>query len=197
LTQINSRWRAIALSNPSLWTQIVTNFGLEHISGGQFRKPGCSLSLVEAQLERSGSQRLKIHICGNSWVDIYQIPIFQLLAQYSPCWEELGVGLTKPLVPLLASLCHRLLSLQRLWIVWPHQENKLQSDYFETANSFQTADSLVDVTIHNMFHRPIQLPFGQLTRYQLGCSFEEHMHILKWTPGLIETRIDISDLPFL
>jgi hypothetical protein len=57
------------------------------------------------------------------------------------------------------------------------------------------ACSLVDIGIFNEFRFvPTLLPVHQftLTRYELDCSLDEHMRILKQTPNLVGARISID-----
>ncbi|KAJ7902483.1 hypothetical protein B0H13DRAFT_757118 [Mycena leptocephala] len=147
-----------------------------------------SLSLVQAQIQRS--QKLKIHFDGCHEKDSRpQIQMFQLLAQHSPRWEELSLGLTPELLPSLTVLCDRVSSLKRLWIEW--EESEVQT--IESIDCFQTAFSLVDASIHNECRvLPIALPIHQLTRYQLDGPWEMHRGILKLAPNLVEARIELS-----
>jgi hypothetical protein len=115
--------------------------------------------------------------------------MFQLLAQHSPRWEELSLGLTPELLPSLTVLCDRVSSLKRLWIEW--EESEVQT--IESIDCFQTAFSLVDASIHNECRvLPIALPIHQLTRYQLDGPWEMHRGILKLAPNLVEVRIELS-----
>jgi hypothetical protein len=106
LTHVSSRWRAVSLSTPSLWSQVIV-----------YSDDVYPVSLIETQIQRA--QKLKIHFYGCETADSRpQIRMFQLLSQHSSRWEELSVGLTSDIVPLLTALRDQLPSLERLWIQW-------------------------------------------------------------------------------
>ncbi|KAJ7618987.1 hypothetical protein DFH06DRAFT_1306556 [Mycena polygramma] len=180
LTQISSRWRTIALSTPRLWSRIIVYF--------RRNGSGYPLALVKAHLERS--QRLKIHFYGHSQAASQpQIELFNLLAQHSSRWEELSIGLTAAIVPLLPALRDRLPSLKRLWIQWQDAE----SQTVESLDCFQTAPSLVEVGVYNEFRfLPTAFPIHQLTRYHLDGPWAVHRELLKQASNLIEARIEID-----
>ncbi|KAF7356326.1 F-box domain-containing protein [Mycena venus] len=183
LARISSRWAAIALSTPSLWSRIVIDYPNAKVSSHY------SLALVEAQLRRS--QKLKIHFYGNRRADSPpQIQMFQLLSQHSARWEELSIGLTPETWPLLNALRDRLPSLARLWIQWGCPEDQIG---VQSIDCFDTASSLVDVGIFNE-HRFVStlLPANQLTRYELDCPWEQHKAILKQSQNLLEARIEVG-----
>ncbi|KAJ6580809.1 hypothetical protein B0H19DRAFT_1112473 [Mycena capillaripes] len=114
--------------------------------------------------------------------------MFQLLRQYSSRWEELSVGVTSEIVPLLAALRGQVPSLKRSWIYWSCPESRTSS-----IDCFETASSLVDIGIFHQ-HRfiPIVLPPHQLTRYELNRPWEQHSVILNLAPNLVEARIAIA-----
>ncbi|KAJ7654600.1 hypothetical protein DFH06DRAFT_1047337 [Mycena polygramma] len=180
LTRISSHWRRVSVTTPSLWS-------LVHVDYSAKPKTFYSLSLVEAQIQRS--QKLKIHFYGSVAMDAGpQIAMLELLAQHSARWEELSLGITAKLIPFLPTLRGRLPSLRRIWIQWNETEFPVDS-----IDCFHTAPSLVDVGIYNRTRFiPIGLPAHQLTRYELDCSWPQHMAILKLAPRLVEARIDID-----
>ncbi|KAJ7831366.1 hypothetical protein B0H13DRAFT_1654696, partial [Mycena leptocephala] len=112
LSHICSRWRAISLATPSLWSRIAINYSLSPYSS----------SLAEKQLQRS--QKLKIHFYGSDQVDSGpQVHMFRPLSQQSSRWEELSIGLTPEIAPLINSLRDRVPLLKRLWIQWNSPED--------------------------------------------------------------------------
>ncbi|KAF7345524.1 F-box domain-containing protein [Mycena venus] len=184
VTRISSRWRAVSLSTPSLWSRIAIDYrqGLKGPST-------YSYSLVEVQIQRA--QNLKIHFYGCETADSgVQIQIFRLLLRHSPRWEEFSLGLTSSLVPLLPAVRDRIHSLKRVFIHWfsPESQKAVQS-----IDCFESACSLVDFNAYNE-HRfiPIAHPTHQLRRYQLDCPWEIHKGILKLATNLVEARIVIN-----
>ncbi|KAJ7312512.1 hypothetical protein DFH08DRAFT_943647 [Mycena albidolilacea] len=183
LTQISSRWRAIALSTPSLWSRIAIDYS---------RSQGISpwpLSPIKAQPDYS--RKLKIHFYASREVDSRpQIDMFKLLSEHSARWEKLSVELTAETVPTLVALRDRVPSLRRLWIAWNSADAQVG---VRSVDCFQTASSLVDIGVFNQFGSvPILLPGHQLTRYEIDCPLEEHIGMLKQTPNLVEARISID-----
>ncbi|KAJ7663891.1 hypothetical protein DFH06DRAFT_1295890 [Mycena polygramma] len=160
LTHVSGLWRAVSLSTPSLWSRFAIDYAPAHDPSSAY-----PLAMVDAQIQRSGSQKLKIHFHGCEGVASRpQIQIFQLLAEHSERWKELAIGITAEMVPLLNAMYDRLSSLRRLWIDWSNPHN--QTDVL-SVDFLQTASSLVDVGIYNE-HRfvSIPLPAHHLTRYQ-------------------------------
>ncbi|KAJ7763116.1 hypothetical protein DFH07DRAFT_397928, partial [Mycena maculata] len=98
LTHISSRWRAISLGTPSLWSRIVIRPGYHSI-----------LPMVEAQIQRA--QKLRIYFFGTPIHSRRQRKLFELLSQHSSRWEHLFLQLSTKLVVLLPSLRDRLPSL--------------------------------------------------------------------------------------
>ncbi|KAF8216899.1 hypothetical protein K438DRAFT_1658426 [Mycena galopus ATCC 62051] len=187
LTHVSSRWRAVALSTPSLWSHIVVNYCAGHDVDFSLAYPP---AMMEAQLERS--QNLKINFSGDTKLrPDFQVQMFELLAQHSLRWEELSVGLTFAMTPVLTTIRHRIPSLQRLYIHWSvAPEDPITK---QALDCFQTAPSLVDVSLLNTYHgRPVSLPVHLLTRYEQNCPLEDHRRILTQTPNLIEAHIWIE-----
>ena len=121
LAQISSYWRVISLSTSSLWSLVAIDYSenLHTLPPTYY-----SLALVEAQIQRA--QKLKIHFHGCETADSpTQIQMFQLLSQHSSRWEELSIGLTTTVTPLLAALRDRIPSLRRLWVQWTCREGQV------------------------------------------------------------------------
>ncbi|KAJ7483463.1 hypothetical protein FB451DRAFT_1364382 [Mycena latifolia] len=178
LAQISSRWRAVALSTPSLWSSIVINYTDQHSN---------PLSRVKTQIERA--HKLPIYFYGTEkWMSQPQIEMFSCLAEHSARWDGLFIELTSDLVPLLASLRDRVPSLRRLGIQWDVPDSQAG---VESIDCFQTAPSLSNVDIYNEFGY-VSIPAHQLTRYKLDSPWDVHTSILKLAYNLVEVRIDIS-----
>ncbi|KAJ7302970.1 hypothetical protein DFH08DRAFT_904443 [Mycena albidolilacea] len=144
------------------------------------------MSPIEAQIHRARS--LKIHFHGSKEADSRaQIQMSQLLAQHFSRWEELCLGLTSNILPLLITIHGRLASLERLWIQWNDSERP------DSLDCFWAAPSLVDFgAIHEDHFVPIWLPIHQLTRLELNAPWETHKGILKLAHSLIQVHIEIE-----
>ncbi|KAJ7737091.1 hypothetical protein B0H16DRAFT_1891740 [Mycena metata] len=183
LTQISSHWRAVALSIPSLWSNISIDYMESFHNASTY-----SLPLVETQIQRS--RELRIHFYGCEEMDATpQTAMLQLLSHHSLRWRDLSLGITSAMAPFLPSLRDRLPALKTLWIHW----NIPQSHPAVTPlDCFQTASSLVNVGIHNSeLYVPILFPAHALTRYELNAPWDFHLGILNNAPSLVEARIII------
>ncbi|KAF7362490.1 RNA-directed DNA polymerase from transposon X-element [Mycena venus] len=183
LTRVSSRWRAIAVSTPSLWSRLAIDY-----SGTSDPSSAYPLSLARTHLQRA--HKLKIYFKGyRSGLDVPgQIQMFQLLSEYSSRWEELILILTADIVPLFKALQGRLSSLKRLWIRWCMES---QPAVVRLIDCFQPASSLVDVGLCDCDYllAPTFLPIHQLTRLHLDGSWTKVMGILKLASNLIEARL--------
>ncbi|KAJ6461746.1 hypothetical protein C8R45DRAFT_1108501 [Mycena sanguinolenta] len=177
LTHVCSTGRAVALSQPSLWSLIVIDFSIEE------RYP---LKTVSTQVERARS--LKIHFFGDENHDSRpQIALFGLLAEHSSRWEEFHVQLTLDLVPHVQTL--DLTPLRKAWVQWATAES--YPPEYDTIDFLQTATSPIDVSVcceHGFL--PTRLPvLHHLTRYDFDAPWETHAQLLKSFPNLQEARI--------
>ncbi|KAF7336355.1 F-box domain-containing protein [Mycena venus] len=185
LTHVNRRWRAIAISNPSLLSLVTIKYLPS--SNPTFSFP---LLMVGTQIARA--RQLRIHFHGCETADsLPKIAVFQCLAAHASRWEELCLLLTSQRVPLLAGLRDRVPLLQRLLIEWDQPKSQAG---MESIDCFETAPSLVDAGVSNTFRSiPFRVPVQQLTRYQFDGPWEMHRRILlQVAPSLIEARIIIS-----
>ncbi|KAJ7173355.1 hypothetical protein C8R46DRAFT_946056 [Mycena filopes] len=184
LSHVSRYWRAVALSESSLWSMVALDY--------EQAPPVYPLQMVETQVGRA--KKLKVHFYGCETSDPQvQIETFRLLAKHAPQWEELSVGLTSDLCPLLSSLRDRLPVLCRVFLQSLRDELPTQP-----VDCFQSAPSLVDARVAGRHLRfiPVLFPAHQLTRYQsYSSSWDTHADILKQTLNLVEARItfDLDD----
>ncbi|KAJ6530863.1 hypothetical protein DFH09DRAFT_1285013 [Mycena vulgaris] len=178
LTHISRRWRAVAVSTPSLWSLLVIAWA---------RQSMYPVSIAKLQLERA--RTIKLQFFGRKTRDPRaQIEMFQYLAEYSPRWEELRITVTSDLLPLLASLHDRLPSLRRLFI---QSVDSNGTSGAQIIDCFHNAPSLVDTSIITP-SVSVPLPAHQLTRYYLVGTWDMHRTILKFAPNLVQARVDIT-----
>ncbi|KAJ7457215.1 hypothetical protein B0H11DRAFT_1925153 [Mycena galericulata] len=190
LTQICSRWRAIAVATPSLWSLVAISYSFPQLPDVCDPSPPLHpVSLVKIQLERA--QKLRVHFYGSEYTDaLPQIEMFALLSRYSARWENLSLGLTSHLVPLLPALRDQLPLLSKVWIQWDGPQSQ---DSVESIECFLAAPALSDVGIYNEYRRvAIPFPAQHLTRYDLDGPWELHRDVLALAPNLLEARIQIS-----
>ncbi|KAJ7036645.1 hypothetical protein C8F04DRAFT_1095217 [Mycena alexandri] len=182
LSHVSRYWRAVALSDASLWSLVAVNYDSDN------PRPDYPLSMADTQVGRA--KKLKVHFYGCETSNSQpQIEMFRYLAQHAPQWEELSVGLTSHLVPLLSILRDRVPLLRRLYIQW-------QSDPVSTVGPlecFQNAPSLLEARIkNNLRFLPVLFPAHQFTQYRLDCPWETHATILKEAVNLVEARISVD-----
>ncbi|KAJ7155847.1 hypothetical protein C8R46DRAFT_434454 [Mycena filopes] len=146
--------------------------------------------MAETQVVRA--KKLKVHFYGcEAFNAELQIKMFRFLAQHAAQWEELGLGITSHIAPLLSMLRDRVPLLRRFFLWW-ESRNGLTID---RVDCFQNAPSLVGAWVSDFPPIPVLFPAHHLTRYQLYSSWDDHADILKQTPNLVEARItvDLSD----
>ncbi|KAJ7615652.1 hypothetical protein DFH06DRAFT_123802 [Mycena polygramma] len=184
LTHVSHLWRAVAISNPLLWSLVTISYQPQLDPSTSY-----PLSMVETQMARCPT--LKIHFYGCETTDPGpQIEMFRLLAKDASRWEELSVGLTSALVPLLDGLRGRVPQRRRLWIQW---ESAASQTAAHSIDCFERAPSLVDVGVYNEYRVvPLVFPVRQLTSYQLDAPWDTHWRILQAAPKLVQARINIK-----
>ncbi|KAJ6463570.1 hypothetical protein C8R45DRAFT_1177472 [Mycena sanguinolenta] len=195
LGHISSRWRAVALTSPSLWSLIAVNY-----TGTADDRPAIPQSMLETQLERARTLKVHFYASENFTTMGHQQRMFEFLAAHSTRWEELSISLTANMVRLLTRLQGQLPALRRLWLQWDsaRSQPKATASQLIDIDCFATAPLLVDVGVYNEYvFVPVRLPIRQLVRYQLDGPWTVHKRLLEqaWRT-LVELRIEISfDLP--
>ncbi|KAK7031834.1 ABC protein [Favolaschia claudopus] len=193
LSRVCSRWRAVALSSPFLWSLIAVNYGglgYEDVSP-------YPASMLQAQLSRSRAQNLRIHFYGSEqYTPAPQRQLFMLLTSpaQSTRLEELSLSVTCRLLPLLVNLENESFpKLRRLYLQWDAAHSRQRPTAQQLIRSFETAPTLADVGIfHEHYYVPVHLPVRQLTRYSIDGPWDMHRHILRHARfGLVEARVDV------
>ncbi|KAF8211005.1 hypothetical protein K438DRAFT_1808620 [Mycena galopus ATCC 62051] len=183
LTQISSRWRAVSLSTPSLWSRIAIDYSAESAH--------YSLALVKTQIERTKALRIHFYACSRT-ESVPQSQMWELLSQHSLRWEELSVGITWDMLSSLPALHDRLSSLKRLWIQWEGPENPTT---VPSIDCFQSTPSLVEFAVNTFI--PVAVGLHQLTRYQFVAPWLAHRCMLEQTWNLVEAYIiNFDDEPW-
>ncbi|KAJ7498230.1 hypothetical protein B0H11DRAFT_1999113, partial [Mycena galericulata] len=181
LTHICSRWRAISLATPSLWSQVIIDYDQGFVP---------PLAAIEAQIERAHA--LTIHFFPTSDQSPGpQLEMFEFLANYSLRWEILCLGVTRAMLPALTVLRHRVPLLRTLWMQSSDEDN--DESLIDSVDCFVAAPSLVDVGVFDPYHTvSIPMPVHQLTRYEIEGSLNMHLHLLELAENLIEARIEVD-----
>ncbi|KAJ7654663.1 hypothetical protein DFH06DRAFT_518732 [Mycena polygramma] len=185
LTHVSRGWRAAAVSNPSLWSLVAISYQPSPLVSS----PSYPLPMIETHISRAYT--LKIHFYGCQTSDPNpQIESFKCLAKHALRWEELSLGLTSSLYPLLDGLRGRVPLLRRLAIEWDGEESQQAVD---SIDCFESAPSLADLSIANEYRFiPVSVPTWQLTRYELDAPWDIHRSVLKLVKNLVEARIVID-----
>ncbi|KAJ7498133.1 hypothetical protein B0H11DRAFT_1801159 [Mycena galericulata] len=180
LTQVCSRWRAVSISEPSLWSRIHIDF---------FKNIEYPLTMIETQIQRA--RTLKIHFYGSMDRDSRpQIRMFKFLSEHSGRWEELILQLTTDLVPHLSALENRLPVMRSLWVQW---DSSASQRGVNSLRCFETAYSLGDVVVFSEYRFiPVVLPPHNITRYDIDAPWDTHRAMLKLTPNLVEARVRVN-----
>ncbi|KAF8198808.1 hypothetical protein K438DRAFT_1717737 [Mycena galopus ATCC 62051] len=182
LTQVSSRWRAVALSRSSLWSMVYIDFRFGRLY---------PLEMVRTHMERAHT--LKIHFYASEDVSSRpQIEMFELLSERSAAWEELSIQLTAALLPHVATLRSRLPTLQRAWVQWDTDAS--QTPDITSIDFFRMSNSLVDIGVFSEYRFvPTILPMHhRLTRYDFDAPWKAHQTLLKSLPNLHEVRIRLD-----
>ncbi|KAJ6503749.1 hypothetical protein C8R45DRAFT_973647 [Mycena sanguinolenta] len=178
LTHVSRRWRAIAISKSSLWSQINLVFSPE---------TKYSLDMIRAQIERA--RTLKIEFCGCHDGDSgAQVDMLQLLLEHASTWEEVNLELTAAITALMTAFRGCFTVLQKAAVRWDGPESQAG---VESIDFFWRAASLVDITVFSEYrYIPTLLPVHhQLTRYDFDAPWTTHCELLGSLPNLREVRI--------
>jgi hypothetical protein len=161
LTHICSKWRAIALATPALWTAM------------DFDYYSRSFLICDAWLSRTGSCSLSIHLADHSWMP----EIVAAIVPHRERLEHLKIyGLSERTFPLVDGPLPRLRYLELLLFGSPLDKFTLQS-----APKLRKAVLSSDIALR------VTLPWGQLTSLTLySIEPSKWASILQHTTRLVD-----------
>ncbi|KAJ7314379.1 hypothetical protein DFH08DRAFT_895321, partial [Mycena albidolilacea] len=192
LSAVCSRWRTIALSQPSLWNSFVLNFMDDSDSPGS---AGRILPLVEAHLERSRKLPLAITFFPFRWIECTEAEqaLLDLLAAHCDRWETVVLcGSTLLYDTLIGSIYGRLQILRKLdiWVCsqFDEQDDEPEVDF---SDLFAACPALQEVFINGgryVGDIPVtaDLPWSQLLRYSASNHWPNHVRVLTSAVNLVD-----------
>jgi hypothetical protein len=193
LSAVCSRWRNIALSQPSLWTCISLNFTDD---GPDSPYAAGILPMVRAHLERS--QRFPLHITFYPFFETHcteaEQSALDLIAHHSDRWETLTFSGSPSIYGALESIRDNLPILRRLnaTVRSEHGEPALDiSDLFESCPALQEA--FINAGRYGG-DKPISadLPYPQLLRYSASNPWTNHVHVLRSATNLVDCVLRLT-----
>ncbi|KAJ6493338.1 hypothetical protein C8R45DRAFT_989496 [Mycena sanguinolenta] len=193
LGHICGDWREIALTTPSLWSDIVI-----------FHPRKYPLEKLHALLDRSSNSPLKFLFWTASTTsqEEHRIKEFlQIMVACAPRWISASLSVNPSDWGLLAPLRGRIPRLHYLRVDVSHFGGFLHSQYTVTAQDrsdpFEIAPALRDVTLEDLSTLPhaLKLPFQQLTRIKVAESYTAIRAMLRTTSNLEMASLDFIDDP--
>ncbi|KAJ7880846.1 hypothetical protein B0H13DRAFT_2541252 [Mycena leptocephala] len=186
ITQVCRRWRAIALSFPSLWSVVALDFSPSQ---------GCHFteSALKTHLQRSGSRPLTVIFVaspnGNSQIERRA---FTLLAQQCSRWEAAALYIPLAFLPDLDCLHGQLPLLNALRIVTLGYDDRAREHAIQVSASrgFEIAPSLRSAYLGNRhillpLSLPVLLPWSQLDWYRGENTWRGHLDALREAPQIL------------
>ncbi|KAJ7135117.1 hypothetical protein C8R46DRAFT_1048056 [Mycena filopes] len=187
LSHTCSRWRAIAIDSPSLWSFIAIN------CGGDFKDLAVlhPLPLLRTQLSRA--TRLRLHFeadCTGAHAH-YQTALFELFVEYSAKWFDVDLTLLTGLLPAMEGIRGRVPLLHNLSLGWftSTPDAEVNIDCFIDAPALRSVDLRLER------YPTVSFPYSpQLTRYRLNGPWKRHLDIFQQSaPSLIEARVYVLE----
>lgn len=195
ISTVCSRWRSIALAQPSLWTDICLDFASVldlHFGRKGFASSG-KASKLEAHLERSAQLPLAVEFYSVSSdaggrIIIAEYDALRILEKHCHRWET--ISMTGPdLLFSTSTIDGNLPLLRALHVnIFPALDNDVEVTRLKL---FQNCPSLRVATVNaneNAIFTSIslELPFNQLLQYKSGNSRGQHLNALRLTSNLVD-----------
>jgi hypothetical protein len=191
LTAVSSRWRNIALSQPSLWTCISLDFTDERPDSPSIAG---LVPMVRAYLERS--QQLPLDITFRPFFETRCTEVEQsaldLIAHHSDRWETVTFSGSPSMYEALAGIRNHLPILRRLDIT-VHPE--LEEAVLDISDLFQSCPALQEAFINaGGGEMPVSadLPYTQLLRYSASNPWTNHAHVLRSATNLVDCVLHLT-----
>ncbi|KAJ7879211.1 hypothetical protein B0H14DRAFT_2709652 [Mycena olivaceomarginata] len=187
-SQVSRRWRAIALSQPSLWTSIDLDFGW--IKDGQTR----TIYRLEAHLKRSGNLPLDIDFgCRVPFrTSERELALLNVLTRHSARWETIRINGSLSLSSALVGIRGNLPLLRKLQVLfYPHgpaDQPSVNLDVFGLAPNLREAY----VNLEGNRQVAIVLPFSGLTRYAAHSTWNGHLRALRSAHNLVDCALQLD-----
>lgn len=213
VTHTCTRWRAIAIDTPALWSLLTIDFlprrskinSQASIANPHFAiadtqslsLPSYSLDMVKTHIQRAAT--LKIHFRTASGPVEPQRQLFALLVEHCPRWEQLYLAANPEILPRTGVLVHQLPLLCRMCLRFESgapRNNGPAADatnittiaaFTAAAPTMQDISLVLGIRMVNII--PI-LPSGHLlTHYDLSAPWSTHVHMLRTTTAIVSARI--------
>lgn len=186
LAQVCSRWRAILLSSPLLWSSI--RFSSAHCCLDRFCRAGIPTRLLDLQLKRSGNALLEISWSASSPCSV---PLLRMLLVHSARWGRVSMGRIPPEgVDCPQGLQYHLSHLQSL---------RISTQFLARLPSLKDAPNLTTLRLEaNTLSTGDQKVFSKLPLRHLKHLFVEKpysssfLSILSQTPSIETVEVNGS-----
>ncbi|KAJ7140393.1 hypothetical protein C8R46DRAFT_1320308 [Mycena filopes] len=187
LSHTCSRWRAIAIDSPSLWSFIAIN------CGSDFKDLAVlyPLPLLRTQLSRAARLRLHFEADCTGVHAHHQTVLFELFVEYSAMWFDVDLTLLTGLLPAMEDIRGHVALLHSLSLGWFTSTSAAEVNI----DCFVDAPALRSVNLRLERFPRVSLPSSlQLTRYRLNGPWKCHLDVLRQcAPSVIEARVYVLE----